>query len=651
MFLALALVALAVALFVLLRPEEEPVPPLAVPPPTEEQLIEHFAPLYELRLQDRACDRRGEAFLPSPVELVIGGQPEIRLRAPGQPTIQGPTVFDLERAGPDAYLDFPGDPRSASCRYERDFQRLSQDLEPTVYARIAREPDKEGFAIQYWAFYYLNDWNNVHEGDWEMVQLVFEVDTLAEGRITGPAYTVYAQHGGGERADWDSKKLRKEGTRPIVFVSAGSHASYYNPRTYLGLGEAGSGLGCDVALPPHMRISPNVVMLREGSDDGEPRDAWLDYPGRWGQRLQGEFNGPTGPATKRAWREPLTWAEDARSGSTTLPAGDLLGLNAVHSFCGAVENGSQVLRVYMQYPRLVSGALLVVAGIVAVTGLVVLRDFARSPLVPRDTARFLDHRRSLGQMIRASIIIYLRHARLFLSISFVLIPANFILSFAHNWLIALPYVDRVLWLLNANLFSRLVLGLLVGGIATIGVYLFVVSATIAAVRMLDAGRPVSFGLAQRAALRRAPTVLIARLVTLSAIAALALSLVGFPLAIWLAVRWYFVEQAALLDGAWHWNAIRSSALAVSGQWFRACRLVLGFALFGMFAGPLAAFALLLGTGWNPALVNVLAGVFHTATLPFTAIGLCLAYRDLQVRKSERRARTTPVGTAVQPASE
>ena len=26
-------------------------------------------------------------------------------------------------------------------------------------------------------FYVFNDWNNLHEGDWEMIQLIFDVDT------------------------------------------------------------------------------------------------------------------------------------------------------------------------------------------------------------------------------------------------------------------------------------------------------------------------------------------------------------------------------------------------------------------------------------------------------------------------------------------
>ena len=32
-------------------------------------------------------------------------------------------------------------------------------------------------ALQYWLFYAFNDWNNLHEGDWEMIQLDFDAAT------------------------------------------------------------------------------------------------------------------------------------------------------------------------------------------------------------------------------------------------------------------------------------------------------------------------------------------------------------------------------------------------------------------------------------------------------------------------------------------
>ena len=37
-------------------------------------------------------------------------------------------------------------------------------------------------ALQYWIFYVFNDWNNLHEGDWEMIQLNFDAATRGARR-------------------------------------------------------------------------------------------------------------------------------------------------------------------------------------------------------------------------------------------------------------------------------------------------------------------------------------------------------------------------------------------------------------------------------------------------------------------------------------
>ncbi|MCK9518155.1 MAG: hypothetical protein M0R74_03865 [Dehalococcoidia bacterium] len=638
--LLLLVVLLATAgLFVLARfAREGGAPADGGPEPGDEEepalvLARRFAPIYYLRRQERRCDNRGEPFDPSPVELVLGGRSEFRLRDPGLPPVVGPGIADVAAASDNAYLDFPGDPRNPGCRYERDFRRFSTGLVPTVYARIAREPERSGFAVQYWAFYYFNNWNNTHEGDWEMVQLVFEVESVEEALQTGPAYAVYAQHSGGERKSWDDKHLRKVAGRPAVYPSVGSHASYFQPNTYLGLGEQGTGLGCDISFGPHRSVVPSVLFLHETPETLAAEEAWLTFPGRWGQRVNGAgLNGPTGPQTKRAWHQPMSWADDARTGSATLPGGDLLGVNAVHRFCSAIEIGSEALRAYLRFPVIVGGSLLLVLGTISAGGLVVLRDLTRSPLVSRETSAFLRHRRSLGQMIRAATIVYLRRPQLFLGIPLGFIPLNLLISSLQPWLLSFPPFDYVMWVLGGNQVSQLLLGLLVGGIASFAVYLFVVSGAIAAVRALDEGRQVNVRGAYRAAFYRSPHVLLARFRTLIVLALLGFSLVGLPFAIWLGLRWFFVEEAVILDDQSHWRAPGASSHAVEGQWLRAFLLVLFFGVLGALAGPLLAFGMLLGTDTDPTLVNAVAGLFHTAFLPFTAIGLCMAFRDLQVRK-------------------
>lgn len=642
---AIALAGVMLLLFISRDGDSNPSTAPAEPPaPGESNLALRFAPVYQLRIQERECDRRGEPYVPSPVEIVLG-QAGVRLHQSPLPVLEQPVAADLEGPAENSFLDYPGDPRKPGCRYERDARRIGESLTPTVYARVVTEPGVPGLAIQYWSFYYFNDWNNKHEGDWEMVQVIFDADTVEEAAAKGPDYVVYAQHGGGERAGWDSKKLQKSGEHPVVFVSAGSHASYFSPNTYLGLGEPGTGLGCDVAMPPHWLLEPRIVTFQEAEGDGSQPDAWLKFQGRWGQVISGEFNGPTGPQTKTSWKFPLTWAGNARAGSATLPGSDFFGVDAVHSFCDTVEAGSLLLRTYLRFPLLVGGAAALVLGAIAIIALIVLRDMARSPMVGHETAGFLRHRRSLGQMIRAAFIVYARFPRLFLGIAFAFIPVSIVLALLQGWLLSVPPLDRLHWLLNANQVSHLLLGLLVGGLASFAVYLFVVSGAVAAVRLIDAGAHPGIRESYRNAMLGAPGVLLARGRTLLALGLLGFSIVGLPVAVWLAVRWYFVEEAVLLDHESQWRAPGTSSRLVSGQWFRALGRVLSFGVLGALAGPVFAVTALVATDANPALVNVLAGFLHMAVLPFAAVGLCLAYCDLQVRAEER-----PIPAATPPSS-
>jgi hypothetical protein len=79
---------------------------------------------------------------------------------------------------------------------------------PTVYAHVATERARPGkLALQYWLYYVYNDWNNLHEGDWEMVQLVFDAPDARAALEQEPTSIGYSQHEGAERADWADDKL------------------------------------------------------------------------------------------------------------------------------------------------------------------------------------------------------------------------------------------------------------------------------------------------------------------------------------------------------------------------------------------------------------------------------------------------------------
>ena len=119
-----------------------------------------------------------------------------------------------------------------AATYERWARRLTKGSEPVVYAHVATEAAAPGqLALQYWFFYPFNDFNNTHEGDWEMIQLLFDADDAEEALGKDPVAVGYSSHEGAERADWDDDKLeRVDGTHPVVYPAAGSHAEQVHRR-------------------------------------------------------------------------------------------------------------------------------------------------------------------------------------------------------------------------------------------------------------------------------------------------------------------------------------------------------------------------------------------------------------------------------------
>ena len=134
-----------------------------------------------------------------------------------------------------------------------------------MYAHVASDPAHPGkLALQYWLFYVFNDWNNLHEGDWEMIQLVFDATTAAQALQHPPTEVGYSQHEGAERADWNDEKLeREEGTHPVVHPAAGSHANFYDEALYLG-SSAEEGVGCDDTRGPTLDVRPVVRTIPSG---------------------------------------------------------------------------------------------------------------------------------------------------------------------------------------------------------------------------------------------------------------------------------------------------------------------------------------------------------------------------------------------------
>lgn len=590
----------------------------------EQQLAEKYAPIAALREQDESCDRDGEGYVPAPVELVLGN-PDVALKqdldGSDAVVMQGPTAQDLAGLDETYYLDFPGDPNRPGCTYETSFKQYAETsgAEPTTYARVTTDRLRGKVVLQYWFWFYFNDWNNTHESDWEMVQLVFDASSADEALGLEPSVVGYAQHGGGELADWDDDKLDRDGDRIIVYPAAGSHGTYYGNELYIGWGEHGTGFGCDNTTTP-TRIEPLQVVLLPNDPDPDSEFGWLLYEGRWGELKSWEYNGPYGPNTGSKWSEPIASMENWRDTSLSVPGSNAIGPTATDLFCTISGGGSMLVTRLWNNPAALAG---VVLGTVALIG-----------------GLFFVKRQELAQALG----LYRRHLRPFLAIGAFTIPIGIVFNGFALLLREVPPFDWALKWLNDTGGARLTSAAAVGGAQQVAMVLLIAPPIIVVMRELEAGRKPEILGSFRAAYRHLGVLALALVIVVASVSLLAVVLIGIPIAIWLSVRWQFFGQATLLEGIDSApTAIRRSASAVSGRWWHALGDAIVFQLFSLIPGPLVGMLLMLMGRAAVNFANVLSSVLFAVTVPISVIGLTRAY-------IRYRARTSPAPTADAPVA-
>ena len=192
------------------------------------------------------------------------------------------------------------------------YQSMKSNYSVKVYYRTYTSGTT--YVIQYWMFYAFNKGElNQHEGDWEMVQIVFGNDE--------PSWVGYSQHHSGQKATW--AQVEKEGTNIKVYVARGSHANYL--RSYSGK----LGIASDIVGANGMVLNPSDYELEYMEDE-----TWIDFKGRWGEVADDEADaavasvlgqaGPEGPQYRTTmggvslWDDPVAW------GNSLLPAIDSL---------------------------------------------------------------------------------------------------------------------------------------------------------------------------------------------------------------------------------------------------------------------------------------------------------------------------------------
>jgi hypothetical protein len=311
----------------------------------------------------------------------------------------GPRATDLPNRF-EYHLDFPGNALDAGCDYERWTRRLADGSEPTVYAHVATEAGRPGkLALQYWFFYTFNDFNNTHEGDWEMIQLVFDADDASEALEQSPSRSATALTRARSEADWEDDKLAVlDETHPVVYpVSARTPTS--SPRRFISAAPPRQGSAATIRA---IRIaSCGRPSRRSRATRTPPLPRFLDLlRGRWGEP-RGHFQRANRPEPEEAVDGADLVVGGLAEKSYAVPTGGLFGTGATDLFCTGVERGSRALVLFLQDPALVA---LVLAAVIALVAFVTIRA-TWTPVAPLRLGR----RRSWGQILSASGSMYVRH--------------------------------------------------------------------------------------------------------------------------------------------------------------------------------------------------------------------------------------------------
>jgi MFS family permease len=579
-------------------------PRAAAQAPSDEEVLTRFAPVLLVREQGEECGD-GERFLPVAVESILG-RDDVTLRDEhGNVVRQAPTVADLVGGNANLWIDLPGNTLDPGCDYERWFDSLGAT--PAVYGRVTEERDQ--LVLQYWFFWVYNQWNDVHEGDWEMVQLVFDTDDLADLMTSLPLTYAYAQHEGSEYATaGDAKVQLADGTHPVVYAAQGSHAAFFSPSRWFGKSGA-TGFGCDDTSGPSTQLFPDVIVMpRDAPTTGE--FAWLSFLGHWGEKAPAFDNGPTGPITKTQWNSPVTWVDDeGREDAVKLP---FAASAATESFCRLSEKGSLI------FNRLLDRPLLVITVLAALVAALVIIVIASSRGLLRGAARAW--RQGAGAYARLGLLSVL----------------GALLAMVGQWmLVRWTSVGTLLDVVESgSAWSGMLLGVIDLALV-VPATAWVMSATVATHRRArtEGGRvrPVWWG-----GVSAFFTALVLVLLGLAA-ALVALLLIVVS-------RWMLGPPVGVSENSGFASSLTRSHRLIRGHGWRALGLVITVSLILGLAGVIGALVLVL-TPFTFAVARIVVAAVAVVLVPYAALIVSSFYDQLVERRREihyiRRGTTAP----------
>jgi len=267
--------------------------------------VEDYAPILYFENEETCYPINAEFHIGNSYLFTVGNSVPISIN---------PTEIEISSYSSDTYQEYYLDNQLGKVDNYKDIINNAKNWESSkgnvVYYHAFDDASTGDSVIQYWMFYAFNKGElNQHEGDWEMVQIVFSGDK--------PSHVGYSQHHSGQKATWD--KVEKEGNHIKVFVARGSHANYF--RSYSGK----LGIASDIVSSNGKVLNPGSYQLIDIESEG-----FLNFRGRWGEVADDESDaiessilgqaGPEGPMYREsgAMWDGVSWS------SSLIPADDTI---------------------------------------------------------------------------------------------------------------------------------------------------------------------------------------------------------------------------------------------------------------------------------------------------------------------------------------
>lgn len=185
----------------------------------------------------------------------------------------------------------------------------------------------------------------------------------------------------------------------------------------------------------------------------------------------------------------------------------------------------------------------------------------------------------------------------------------------------LPVITGIMAVETIESLAPLVVAMIVLVVVSIVAYPLMEGALIHAVSEQNLRQTVSIGRAYRFAWRRLGAMIGAMILAGLAILGMSITIVGIPFAIYFGVRWTFIWQAALLEGAGPRAALSRSSDVVKGDWWRVVGIIF---VVGIIVGAISSVL-----SFIPIVGSIVGSVLST---PIAIAAATLLYYDLRVRK-------------------